>query len=175
MRLLASPYLRPSIRIYLCKKFPVFYGTRMLITVFTRARHRSVFWDRCIQSTYSQSIFLSPQLWVPSHTPKKSWELRRTDFCFRRNTREEKVSGQPTGQAWKGFRKSTDLFGNNRKFNFMYKNVFRQWRRWYRQGTWDPSTLGLHPTIEQERANSNKIHFDNFSHLRLGLPSGLLL
>jgi len=35
----------------LVKKFPALYGTRSLITVFTRARHWLLFSARCIQST----------------------------------------------------------------------------------------------------------------------------
>jgi hypothetical protein len=34
----------------LLKKFPAFYGTRRVITAFTRARHLSLSWARLIQS-----------------------------------------------------------------------------------------------------------------------------
>jgi hypothetical protein len=37
------------------QKFPAFYGTRMLITVSTRARHRSLSWARWIHSTPSHT------------------------------------------------------------------------------------------------------------------------
>jgi hypothetical protein len=40
------------------KKLPVFYATRMFITVFTTARHWSLFWARWIQSTISHPITL---------------------------------------------------------------------------------------------------------------------
>jgi hypothetical protein len=40
----------------LVKNFPVFYGTRRFITVFTRIRHLSQSWARWIQSIPSKSI-----------------------------------------------------------------------------------------------------------------------
>jgi hypothetical protein len=40
----------------LVKTFSVFYGTRIFIIVFTRARHWSLSWARRIQSTTSQPI-----------------------------------------------------------------------------------------------------------------------
>jgi hypothetical protein len=40
----------------LVKKFPVFYGTRRFIAVFTRASHWIVSWARWIQSTLSHPI-----------------------------------------------------------------------------------------------------------------------
>jgi hypothetical protein len=42
--------------VQLLKNFPAFYGTRMFITVFTRALHSSLSWDRSIQSTASHHI-----------------------------------------------------------------------------------------------------------------------
>jgi hypothetical protein len=42
----------------LVKKFSSSYGTRMFITVFTAARHLSLSWARCIQSTTSHHISL---------------------------------------------------------------------------------------------------------------------
>jgi hypothetical protein len=42
----------------LVKKFPACYGTRRVTTVFIRARHRSLSWARCSQSTPSDPISL---------------------------------------------------------------------------------------------------------------------
>jgi hypothetical protein len=42
----------------LVKKFPVFYGARWPITVFTKARHLFPSWSTWIQSTVSNSLFL---------------------------------------------------------------------------------------------------------------------
>ena len=42
----------------LVKKFPTFFGTRRSITVFTNARHQSLFWASSIQS-----IFPHPTSW----------------------------------------------------------------------------------------------------------------
>jgi len=39
-------------------KFPAFYGTRRFVTMFTRARHCSLFYARCIQFTYSHPVSL---------------------------------------------------------------------------------------------------------------------
>jgi hypothetical protein len=50
----------------LVKKFPAFYGTRRFITVFTRARHWSLSWARCIQSTTFHPISLKSSL-ISSH------------------------------------------------------------------------------------------------------------
>jgi hypothetical protein len=40
------------------KKFPLFYGTRKFITLFTTAHHLSLYWARSIQSTPSHPISL---------------------------------------------------------------------------------------------------------------------
>jgi hypothetical protein len=42
----------------LVNKFSAFYGTRMFITVFTRARHWSISWARWIQSSPSHAVSL---------------------------------------------------------------------------------------------------------------------
>jgi hypothetical protein len=49
------------------KKFSAFYGTRRFITVFTTARHCSLFLARWIQSTPSYSIFLRSILILSSY------------------------------------------------------------------------------------------------------------
>jgi hypothetical protein len=46
----------------LVNKFPVFYVTLRFITVFTTARHWSLSWARCIQSTPSHPISLRSSL-----------------------------------------------------------------------------------------------------------------
>jgi len=46
--------IRPTIQ----ESPPAFYGTQRFFTVFTTARHCSVSWARCIQSTPSQLISL---------------------------------------------------------------------------------------------------------------------
>jgi hypothetical protein len=51
----------------LVQQFPVFYGTRRFITVFTRARHGSLSWARCIQSTPSHPVFIRSILILSSH------------------------------------------------------------------------------------------------------------
>jgi hypothetical protein len=59
-------WLTPWIRVVLenlivtdlVKKLPTFYGNRRFITVFTRARHWSLFWARLIHSTPSHPISL---------------------------------------------------------------------------------------------------------------------
>jgi len=43
---------------YIATELPKFYGIRRYNTMFTRARHWSQFWARCIQSTTSNSISL---------------------------------------------------------------------------------------------------------------------
>jgi hypothetical protein len=39
------------------ERLPAFYWTRWFITVFTRARHWSLSWASCVQSTHSQPFF----------------------------------------------------------------------------------------------------------------------
>ena len=67
------------------KKFPTFYGTRKFITTFTRARHLSLSWARCIQSmpqhptSWRSILILSshPRLGLPANilSPLKSCEI----------------------------------------------------------------------------------------------------
>ena len=49
------------------KKYPVFYGARIFITVFTGVHKLSISWARLIQSTPSQSIYLLTVLILYSH------------------------------------------------------------------------------------------------------------
>jgi len=42
------------------KEIPRFYGTRSFIIVLTRARHWSLHWTRCIQSTISHLFTHDP-------------------------------------------------------------------------------------------------------------------
>jgi hypothetical protein len=49
------------------KQMPAFYGTRKFITMFTTARHWSLSWVRCIQSTSSHPISLRPTAISPSY------------------------------------------------------------------------------------------------------------
>jgi hypothetical protein len=42
----------------LLKNFPIFYGTRRFISVFTRVLHRSLSWARWVQSTPPHTISL---------------------------------------------------------------------------------------------------------------------
>jgi hypothetical protein len=51
----------------LVKKFPTFYGTRRIITVFIRSRHWSLSWARWIQSTTFHHVFVRFILIVSSH------------------------------------------------------------------------------------------------------------
>jgi len=51
--------------IHLVKKFPVFYGNRSVITVFTRIRHWNLSWARLIQSTTSHFTSLRFILYYP--------------------------------------------------------------------------------------------------------------
>jgi hypothetical protein len=51
----------------LVNKLPAFYGTRRFISMFTAARHRSLSWARCIQSTYSHPISLISVLILSYH------------------------------------------------------------------------------------------------------------
>jgi len=59
------------------RKFPTFYGTRRFITVFARARYRSLTWHRWIQSTHFHPISLRSILILSSHLlPRSSkWSL----------------------------------------------------------------------------------------------------
>jgi hypothetical protein len=50
----------------LLRKLPAFCGTQRFITVFTRARHWSLFWAWCIQSTLFHLISLRPFWYYPS-------------------------------------------------------------------------------------------------------------
>lgn len=53
--------------VQLAKKFPAIYGTRMLITVFSRANHCLIFWGRWwIHYTTLQCIYLSFNIIFPS-------------------------------------------------------------------------------------------------------------
>jgi hypothetical protein len=52
---------------HLVMKFRAFYGTRRFITVFTTARHWSLSWARCTQSTPSHPISLRSILILSSH------------------------------------------------------------------------------------------------------------
>jgi hypothetical protein len=55
-----SRFLPEKLRVtQLVKKFPVFYGNRRFITVFTRTRHRSLPRARWIKSKYLYPISLS--------------------------------------------------------------------------------------------------------------------
>jgi hypothetical protein len=49
------------------KNFPVFYGTRRFITVFTRSFHWSLSWSRWIQSIPSHPISLRSILILSTH------------------------------------------------------------------------------------------------------------
>jgi hypothetical protein len=49
------------------KNFPVFYGTRRFITVFTRALHWSLSWATSLKSTPSHPITLRSVLILSSH------------------------------------------------------------------------------------------------------------
>jgi len=49
------------------KKFSAFYGSRMFITVFTRARHWSLSWARWVHSIPFHHIFLRSVLILSSH------------------------------------------------------------------------------------------------------------
>jgi hypothetical protein len=51
----------------LVSKFPAFCGTRRFITMFTRARHWSLSWARCIHSTPSHPVSLRHILILSSH------------------------------------------------------------------------------------------------------------
>jgi hypothetical protein len=51
----------------LVKKFPVFFGTRRFITVFTRTSHWTLSWARLIQSTLYHPISLRSILLLSSH------------------------------------------------------------------------------------------------------------
>jgi hypothetical protein len=51
----------------LVKKFSAFYGTQKFITVFTTARHWSLSWARCIQSTPPHTISLWFIHILPTH------------------------------------------------------------------------------------------------------------
>jgi hypothetical protein len=53
--------------VQLLKNFPAFYGTRRFITVFTRALHWFLFWDRSIQSILSHPISLRSILILSTH------------------------------------------------------------------------------------------------------------
>jgi hypothetical protein len=53
--------------VQLLENFPAFYGTRMFITVFTRALHWSLFWARSIQSIPSHPISLRSILTLATH------------------------------------------------------------------------------------------------------------
>ena len=95
--LLLTPWCRVLLEkltgLQLVKKFPVFYGTRRLITALTSVRHLSLSWASPIQSTYphptswrsililSTHLSLSlPSGLFPSRFPSKtlSWKL----CCF---------------------------------------------------------------------------------------------
>jgi hypothetical protein len=55
-----SLWRNTAMYIKLVKKFPSSYGTWMFITVYTTARHWSLFWARCIQPTPSQFLSQPP-------------------------------------------------------------------------------------------------------------------
>jgi hypothetical protein len=59
--------LEKSPIVQLLKNFPAFYGTRRLITVFTRALHWSLSWARWIQSMPSHPISLRSILILCTH------------------------------------------------------------------------------------------------------------
>jgi len=62
-------------------KFPTFYGTRKLITVFRWASHWSLSRARCIQSTTSYTDYLR-YIWILSSHPSRVLPsvLQHTDF-----------------------------------------------------------------------------------------------
>jgi len=49
------------------KKFPALYGTRKFITMFTRVRHWSLSWVKCVRSTPSNPISLRSSLILSFH------------------------------------------------------------------------------------------------------------
>jgi hypothetical protein len=59
--------LENLIVVHLVKKFSAFYGTRVFITVFTRAHHWPLFWARWIQSTPFHPISLPSILMLSFH------------------------------------------------------------------------------------------------------------
>jgi hypothetical protein len=88
----ADAFLRNWQYSHLVKNLPAFYGTRGFITVFIRARHRSLSWAAWIQSTPSSLIslrsilkvfsdlrlgLLSDVFWVMS-----SLQAFETNFCM---------------------------------------------------------------------------------------------
>jgi len=69
---------------YSVKKFHVFYGTQMFITVFIRAHHWFLSWVRWIQSTLSHPVSLTSSLTLPSHLMPRSskWSLPLTNILY---------------------------------------------------------------------------------------------
>jgi len=59
------------------QEFPIVYGTQRLVTAFTRARHWSLSWDRCIQSTTTQIISMIIHCYTvfPSIPMYSEWSL----------------------------------------------------------------------------------------------------
>jgi hypothetical protein len=71
-----STVLEKSIVAQLVKNFSVFYGPRRLITVFTKALHRSLSWTRWTQFTPSHPISTRPILnRLPSKPRSSKWYI----------------------------------------------------------------------------------------------------
>jgi hypothetical protein len=87
----------------LVNKFSAFYGTRSSITVFTSARHLSLFWATAIQSmlphptSHFQVVFInSILLWCPFYQRDTRWIS-----CLRHCSSNLKVAGSITdGGHW---------------------------------------------------------------------------
>jgi hypothetical protein len=79
-RVLPEKLKRPK----LLKKFPAFYGTRRFITVFTTARHLSLFWARLIQSITPPPIqpLEDPFNSILPSTPGSSKWSSSHKFCY---------------------------------------------------------------------------------------------
>jgi hypothetical protein len=63
----AGYYLKSWLSFILSKNIPPSYGTRRFITMFTKARHRTLFWASWIQFATSISVSLRSSLMLSSH------------------------------------------------------------------------------------------------------------
>jgi hypothetical protein len=103
----------------LVKKFSAFYGTWTFITVFTTARHWSLSWARCIQSTPSHPVSLTSHLCLVLQSDLFSLGFR-TNFVFISHLSHACYMPRPSRIPWFEYHNNIWRSVHVMKFHVMY-------------------------------------------------------